>query len=641
MFDTRGVDAPGAIAENHSVEAPMHAESGGELLKIAVCIKQVPVVSMIKFDNESRRVVREGVPSEVNPFDVLALSLAVRLKESASAEVAVYTMGPPQARDALVQALAMGVDRAVHLNDVAFAGSDTLATARALALALQRDDFDLIICGLNSVDAETGQVGPEVAEMLGIPMVTGVRHLELSGGSMTARRITDEGYDLVQCLLPALITVTEEVAPEIYPNREAREAAQSKPILELTAADLSEDTSVFGLEGSPTSVNEIYSIEPDRDKVVSSEKPVDESVAELMAYLEGRGAFSSERAGGEQSGIARGPRRDAGSAGAIWVVSDILAGHVRPVTLELLGRASELASQLGTNVEALLIGHDLETHCATLASYGADRIHLADSPLLRQYDTERYSSVLSQAIKEYQPYAVLMSATIRGCDVAARVAGRLKLGLTGDCIGLEIDDEGRLVQLKPAFGGNIVAPILSTTRPYMATVRPGMLSAVIPDDSVQPAVNNLPVDDLGERRVTILESVADESIEGAKLDNARVIVGFGKGVGGPERLGPLRELAALFDAPLATTRDVTELGWLPRQSQVGLSGRSVSPDLYFAIALRGAFNHTVGIQKAGTIIAINNLGRAPIFQACDFGIVGDYEEVVPVLIKALKSRLGR
>ena len=608
-------------------------------MKVAVCIKQVPVVSMLKFDNESRRVVREGVPNEVNPFDVLALSLAVQLKESASAEVAVYTMGPPQARDALVQALAMGADRAVHLNDRAFAGSDTLATARALALALQRESFDLIICGLNSVDAETGQVGPEVAEMMGIPQVTGVRHLQLSGGFMTARRITDEGYDIVECPLPALITVTEEVAPEIYPNREAREAAKAKPIVELTAADLAEDTSVFGLEGSPTSVSEIYTIEPNRDKIVSGDKPVEESVAELVAYLEKRGVFDSDRTGNEQAGVARGPRRGVGNMGAMWVVADIIAGRVRPVTLELLGRASELASQMGTCAEAVLIGGGVDEYCATLTAHGADRVHLADAHVLERYDTDLYTSVLSDAIKERQPYAVLFSATMRGRDLAARVAGRLKLGLTGDCIGLEIDDEGRMVQLKPAFGGNIVAPILSTTRPYMATVRPGMHTAVIKDDNIEPVISKLPTGALGQPRVKILESVTDESLEGVELDNARVIVAVGKGVGGPENLGPIRELAAIFDAPLGATRDVTELGWLPRQIQIGLSGKSVSPDLYFAIALRGAFNHTVGIQKAGTIVAINNVGRSPIFQAADFGIIGDYKKVLPVLVEALKNRM--
>ncbi|MCH8827574.1 MAG: electron transfer flavoprotein subunit alpha/FixB family protein [Chloroflexi bacterium] len=326
--------------------------------------------------------------------------------------------------------------------------------------------------------------------------------------------------------------------------------------------------------------------------------------------------------------------------GAMWVVADIIAGQVRPVTLELLGRASELASQMGTCVEAVLIGGGVDEYCATLTAHGADRVHLADAPVLERYDTDLYTSVLSDAIKERQPYAVLFSATMRGRDLAARVAGRLKLGLTGDCIGLEIDDEGRMVQLKPAFGGNIVAPILSTTRPYMATVRPGMHTPVIKDDNIEPVISKLPTGALGQPRVKILESVTDESLEGVELDNARVIVAVGKGVGGPENLGPIRELAALFDAPLGATRDVTELGWLPRQIQIGLSGKSVSPDLYFAIALRGAFNHTVGIQKAGTIVAINNVGRSPIFQAADFGIIGDYKEVLPVLVEALKNRMG-
>lgn len=608
-------------------------------MKIAVCIKQVPVVSLLKFDNESRRVVREGVPSEVNPFDVIALSLAVQLKESTSAEVVVFTMGPPQARDALVQALAMGIDRGVHLNDRAFAGSDTLATARALAFALKRDDFDLIVCGLNSVDAETGQVGPEVAELMGIPQVTGVRELELSHGAMKAKRMTDEGYDLVECSLPALITVTEEVAPEIYPRREQREAALSKPILELTAADLTDDTSVFGLDGSPTFVNEIYTIEPQRDQIVSSDKPVAVSVAELMAYLETRGVFEEASAEDAQAGTERGPRREIGDVGAIWVVADILAGQVRPVTLELLGRASELASELSTCVEAVLLGQNVEGFCSMLTSHGADRVLLADAPALGNYDTETYTALLCEAIKEHKPYAVLMSATMRGRDWAARVAGRLDLGLTGDCIGLDIDDEGRLVQLKPAFGGNIVAPILSRTLPYMSTVRPGMLTQLVPNDSVQPMIDKLSTDALGLPHVKVLESVTDESAEGADLDSSSVIVGFGMGIGGPENLGTIRELAAVFNAPLGTTRDVTEAGWAPRQTQIGLSGRSVSPDLYFAIALRGAFNHTVGIQKSGTIVAINNVGRAPIFQAADFGIIGDYEEVLPVLIEALKNRL--
>ena len=606
-------------------------------MKIAVCIKQVPVVSLLKFDNETRRVVRDGVPSEVNPFDVLAMSLAVNLKRAHDATVVVYTMGPPQARDALVQCLAMGADSAVHLNDRAFAGSDTLATARALSMALARDEFDLIICGRNSVDAETGQVGAEIAEMLDLPQVSGVRYLELGGAALTAHRVTDEGHDVVRCELPALITVTEDVAPEIYPRRAARQAALDKPIATLTAADLSDDPSLFGIAGSPTFVSEIYGVEPQRDRILARDKPVSDAVAELMAYLDERGVFQ----GGGDGGTAlnqRGARREPGQVGAIWVVAETLAGRLRPVTLELLGRACELADMLHTCVDAVLLGDDVAHHAATLAAYGADTVRLAEDARLLRYDAELYTDALAGAIREHRPYAVLLGSTIDGRELAARLAGRLSLGLTGDCIGLEVDDEGRLVQLKPAFGGNIVAPILSSTLPYMATVRPGLLTPVAPDSAIAPIVRHIPLDALGAARAHTIERVVDESAEGAELDNANTIVGVGKGIGGPENLPQVRALAEALGAPLGATRDVTELGWLPRQYQIGLSGKSVSPNLYVAVALSGVFNHTVGIGKAGTVVAINNSARAPIFQAADFGILGDYAEVIPALIKALNAR---
>ena len=631
-------------------------------MKIAVCIKQVPVVSLLKFDNETRRVVRDGVPSEVNPFDVLGMSLAVNLKQAHDAEVVVFTMGPPQARDALVQCLAMGADSAVHLNDRAFAGSDTLATARALALALARDEYDLIICGRNSVDAETGQVGAEIADMLDLPQVSGVRHLEIfsprvtspgtletssdisvaddmkTNGWLLAERVTDEGHDVMRCELPALITVTEDVAPEIYPRRAERQAAQDKPVETLAAADLSDDISVFGTDGSPTWVSEIYSIEPEREGVVVRDKPASEAVAELMAYLEERGVFDGSNDGPGAAAIERGGRRERGDVGAIWVVAETLGGELRPVTTELLGRACELADELDTCVEAVLIGDDVARYADALTAYGADAVWLAQDARLVDYEVSQYTAVLADAIREHSPYAVLLGSTVMGRELAARLAGRLSLGLTGDCIGLEVDDEGRLVQLKPAFGGNIVAPILSNTKPYMATVRPGLLTPVAPDDSIEAVVRHISLDGLGEARVRIVERVTDESAEGAELDSAHTIVSVGKGIGGPENLPLLRDLADALGAPLGATRDVTELGWLPRQYQIGLSGKSVSPNLYFAVALSGVFNHAVGIGKAGTVVAINSSARAPIFQSADFGIVGDYAEVVPELIRALEAR---
>ena len=608
-------------------------------MKIAVCIKQVPVISMLRFDNETRRLVREGVPNEVNPYDVLGISLALSMKAEHSAEVLAITMGPPQAADALVQAMAMGADRAVHLNDRAFAGSDTLATARALALALRQERPDLIICGRNSTDAETGQVGPEVAEMLDMPQITAVSSLVVddSGTSVVGTRLTDEGRQEVECPLPALVTVTDGVAEEIYPRREQMEEARGRPIELFTASDLGADPSHLGVEGSPTWVDDIFSIESSRLGTVVRDAPVEEAVSQLMDFLEERGAFSGNGAD-QVPARERGGRAQAGAEGAIWVVAEMMSGEVRPVTLELLGRARELAADLGTTVEAVLIGESDEAIIGELTAYGADTVHVAAELGLADYETEAHTAVLAGAIGRYKPFVVLVPSTTNGRDLAARVAGRMELGLTGDCVGLDIDDEGRLSQLKPAFGGSIVAPILSRTRPNMATVRPGILAACAPDYTIEPVVNRLEIGAVAESRVGVVRTIVDESAAGAELERATRIVSVGKGIGGPENLGPIRELAQTLGASIGTTRDVADLGWLPRQYQIGLSGKAVAPELYIAVALRGPFNHTVGIQRSGTVVAINNSARSPIFRASDFGILGDWSEVVPALTSAIRRR---
>ena len=226
-------------------------------MKTVVLIKQVPVVSAMKLDPETKTLKREGVPSEVSSFDVRALLKAVELRNSHGGEVVALTMGPPQAKAALEHCLALGADRAIHLEDRAFAGADTLATARALALALKREGYDLILCGRHSTDAETGQVGPEVAELLDLPQVTAVAKLTVNGTLLTAERETDSGFETVECSLPALLSATEDLAPEKFPNKADKEKAKEKPIQIVTASDLSSDLSQFGVAGSPTWVESV------------------------------------------------------------------------------------------------------------------------------------------------------------------------------------------------------------------------------------------------------------------------------------------------------------------------------------------------------------------------------------------------
>ena len=612
-------------------------------MKIAVCIKQVPVLSRVKFDYETKTIVREGVPLEVNSFDLLAVDRAVGLVKELGAEVTIFTMGPPQAREALIECLAMGADRAVHLTDKAMAGSDTLATARSLALALRQQGFDprtppwLILCGRNSTDAETGQVAPEVAELLNIPYVGNVRKLEYSGEreSVVVERVTDEGYEVIQCPLPALISVAEGIMDERFPSRQDLESAKENPsIEEVSAAQLSPDSTLFGSAGSPTWVAEIRVIEPQRLGVVIEDPDPGSAAHRLVEGL-------TKRAPTTNSITAPGQRTSYGgqTEGAIWVVAERAGAGIRRATFELLGKARELADRTRSEVAALLIGPGGDADIKHLAAYGANRVFVIDGDKLGHFTGLAVTATLARTIDTLRPFAVLFASTPDGRALASRVAARLGLGLTGDCIDLETNEVGELVQLKPALGGNVVAPILSKTRPYMATIRPGLLNPVEPDWSVDPEVETLDVQETGTSDMTVLETHSQEDARGLELESARIVLAVGMGVGGPEHLPVIYELAGSIGATVAATRNVTDAGWLPKQIQVGLTGKAIAPELYIAVGIRGDFNHMVGIQKAGTIVAINNNPnprRAPILVGADFTIVGDWQTYLRPLVEALR-----
>ena len=612
-------------------------------MKMAVCVKYVPVVSRITFDYESKTINREGVPSEVNPFDVLGLVRAVELKAGPGDEVVALSMGPPQAAEGLTTCLALGADRAVLLSDRALAGSDTLATARALGLALEREKPDLIVCGRNSADAETGQVGPELAELLDIPHISQVRKLEYQaeGNRIVAERVTDEGYQVIECALPALVCVTEGVAAETFANREQMAAAREKAVEELTCGELAEDLSQFGLAGSPTWVADIRLVEPTRQGLmIEGESP--EAAAEQAAQVvrERLEALQGETGTDRMPAGGGGIRYPGNREGSIWVVAERAGGGLRRATLELLGKARELAATTRSEVAAVLTGEMDPGIIRELAAYGADRVLTLDNGGLGPVCSRGVAAAVAAAMDAAQPYAVLLAATADGRDLASRSAARLGLGLTGDAIDLEIDEQGRLVQLKPALGGNVIAPILSKTLPNMVTLRPGVLTPLEPDYGATAEVEVLAAPAFAGADIRLRESYYQEDTGGIELAQAKVVLGVGMGIGGPESLPEARELAAGMGAALATTRNVVHAGWLPHQVQVGISGRAIAPQVYLAVGIRGVFDHTVGVQKAGVIVAVNTNRRHPIFKAADCGIVGDWREYLPALAGALKPVLA-
>lgn len=612
-------------------------------MKIAVCMKYVPIIARIQFDYEAKTIIREGVPSEVNPFDLLGLVRAVELKKSPDDEVVVISMGPPGASEGLTNCVALGADRSVLITDRALAGSDTLATSRALSLALEREKPDLIICGRNSADGDTGQVGPEIAELMGLPHISSVRKLDLSddGKSVIAERITDEGIQTLQCDLPVLVCVTEGVAPELYPDREQMERAEGIAAEEVTAADLSSDLSQFGLEGSPTWVDEIRLVEPNRLGVLLEDATPEEAAKQAADALRQRLAelAAADSAGSGKSAVAALPRYPNSKDKSIWVVAETTSQGLAHVTLEMLGKVRELTQFTKSEVVAVLISSSPDAAVEELATQGADRVLTMDNSQLGPVFGRAVGASLAEVVSKENPYAVLFAATADGRDLASRLAARLGLGLTGDAMDLEIDAEGRLVQLKPALGGNVVAPILSKTLPNLVTIRPGLLTPALSEPGATATVEQIAAVPSDGPDLRLLKEVFQEDQEGLLLANAAVVVGIGMGVGGLENVAKVQEMARSIGASIAITRDVVHEGWLPQQLQVGISGRTIAPTVYISVGVRGAFNHTVGLQKAGVIISINQNRRAVMFRSSDFGIVGTWEEFLPPLIKELRPIL--
>ena len=615
-------------------------------MRIVVCVKQVPEVSELGFDPETRRLKREGVPLQINPFDRRAVLEATRLRQEVGGSVTVVSMGPPQTADALRECLSLGVDRAVHLSDRAFAGADTLATSRALARAIARIGFDLVLGGRFTIDSETGQVGPEVAAMLDVPLVSGVRRLTLAADEGAPERWVaraecerDDGFVEVECETPVLITCTDRWKTRVPLVMPDDDAALRRPLDVWTAADLGGAVEEYGQSGSPTWVADLQPVASQRrgDRVVAGDG-LDAAVDAVLAEL------AAVRA--EDARATRGRtivHRDADLEGGVWVVAEVAPdGRLRPVSAELLGAADALAEQLAVGVSAFVVAPDLgpaspapdvAALAAGLGALGADTVVVSEAPRPSEEDAAR---ALEAAIVRHRPRIVLAPATGLGRDLVPRVAARLGLGLTGDAIGVELDAEGRLRQLKPAFGGQLVAPILSRTRPEIVTLRPGVLEPALPA-SVRPAarVERMSVGEEGPLRVRTL-GFTGEIGDGPSLDDARLVVCVGWGLG-KDNVALASELASALGGVVGATRRVCDGGWLPRQLQIGISGRTIAPDFYLALGVRGSFNHVVGMSRSGRVVAVNRDENAEVFAAADLGVVGDARGFAEALLARLRA----
>jgi electron transfer flavoprotein alpha subunit len=302
---------------------------------------------------------------------------------------------------------------------------------------------------------------------------------------------------------------------------------------------------------------------------------------------------------------------------------------------ELLGEAAVLATQLGGEVVAVVLGPCAASLPESCAAHGADAVLQIEHPGLVEYSNEVQGAALCSAISDRAPFAVLFCATERGRDLAPRVAARLQAGLVGDAIGLSLDARGHFLMLKPAFSGAIVAPILSRTMPQLVTVRPGVLALRAADSSRRPRIERWTPTALPQSRTQLLRKETTLDEQAARLLSARMVVGVGMGIGDPRHIPTLHALAESFQGALCATRRVTDKGWMPRQLQVGLTGKVIAPQVYLAIGIRGVPYHAIGIQRAGTILAINQDAKAQIFKYARYGVVADWSQIVPAMLNEL------
>ena len=333
-------------------------------------------------------------------------------------------------------------------------------------------------------------------------------------------------------------------------------------------------------------------------------------------------------------------------------VDNVLDG----VAFELLGKGKDLAKDLGTDVTAVLIGSGVKGLADQLAEYGADRVIVVDDPELKEYRTEPYAHALASVINEYKPDIMLVGATAIGRDLGPTVSARVKTGLTADCTSLEIGDfplvaapgkedeqkHNQLLMTRPAFGGNTIATIACPdNRPQMATVRPGVMQKIAPIAGAKANVVEYNPGFTPNNRYVEILNIVKEVKNTANIMEAKILVSGGRGVGSKENFKLLEDLAEVLGGTVSCSRAVVENGWLPVDLQVGQTGKTVRPQIYFAIGISGAIQHVAGMEDSDLIIAINKDEDAPIFDVADYGLVGDLNKIVPALTAALKAELGK
>ena len=632
-----------------------------------VLVKQVPDIRHIPdeaWDWEKGTLKRAFLTNVLNELDKQALAMAVRMCEKRPGGIIAVTMGPPFAEEVLRYAMSVGADAGVLVTDRKLGGADTAATAYPLGQAIRKIEKELfngdrnyiILAGMQSVDGDTAQVPGQVAEELGIAQIAYATRFNFDGGGLQITRITRRGNQVVEAVnYPILLTAVDWTEPLNGSFSRTRWAASQK-IFTWNAADINAEESRIGQAGSRTTVFRIFSPrEVGKQCAIFAEDDMAKLLQKLKEEYARREAAAVTP---DAEPLYKFPEGKSGSyRGEVWVFIEQEDGEINSASLELLGKAVELAAQLKEKVGAVIAGSEsnLKDKAKSLFAYGADKVYRITHPLLSAFLPVPYSKVISEMVEKYLPQMVLFSATPMGRELAPRIAYHAGSGLTADCTALDIIDYKKgdkdltaiLKQTRPALGGNIMASIITqNSRMQMATARPGVMKALKPDFTRTGEIIDYTAEISDKELGVRIVSTESQPVK-SELKDAVVIVSGGMGCKTKQNYDRyVRTLAESMgkylgcEAMVGASRLAVEAGFIDRSHQVGQTGQTVKPRLYVAVGISGAVQHLSGMQKSEIVLVINKNPNAPIFKIADVGVVGDIEEVVPKLEAELNKGMN-
>ncbi len=634
-------------------------------LTIISLMKQVPLPSEMRMGDDGL-MDRTKAKSIINIDCSFALEAGLQMKsEHPDAKLIVCSMGPPSFVESLKKAMAMGYDEAYLLSDRKLGGSDTYATGLAISTMLKHlgygkglnEDF-IIVAGRQTSDGDTAHVPSQVAESLGVPQATFIETAVLKGTEVEARRIIEGGYQMMRLPTPCALSFTPTGIPPRRQTLAGTVKAREKEITIFSIDDVGLADEKIGLSGSPTIVAKVANIKSERAPIKmiegSGESVLVSNLVEAMKA--GKNTLEIKEVkekkvkkrpeGFEEVDFRKGAR-------GILTWAEVVKGEVSRPSLELLTPAKHLAEQLGgdTKVTTLLIGKEVEDLAKVLIAHGSDEVIVVEDDRLEEYRILPFASTFAQIIKKIKPEIALFAATTAGRELAPRIGMKTDSGVTADCTALEIGEhisrkEKRiyspiLESKRPTYGESKLATILGFVCPQISTARAGTFEVPTPDEGRKGKITTFtPKLDNEDFAVEIIETVRGEG--GLQnLFEADVIVSGGRGSVGDE-MKLIKELAqALNDqgvnAEWASSRPVVDEGVAEYARQIGQTGKTVRPKVYVAVGISGAVQHIAGMKEAETIVAINHNAKEPIFHNADFGIIGEYEDILPELIEQVKA----